>query len=472
MGYSEKFCCDTIVDTEVSMVKTAGKKFLESAREFKFNARLDNSGKKKALVLFSELLSDQFKYNIQQIESGFETFLANLIYNTETPVGLNLNKNWWSGKEIGYSAIKEFKESLEKNGYIESSNGCYGRDNVTPSFITRIWSSQKLKEAYKNITARTSDDFDIVELKTRKQRYKNGKIKKDKNGNDLLLKKSRKIPFKETGQTMKLRRELREINRVNEKADMTLDGVSLNVSVKAVFTESFNYHGRLYSNGTNQFQQFSKKERSRILIDGEPVVELDYSGLHPRLLYAQEGIQFDKDPYTIVNDNPVIRPFLKTLLLAMINNENINSAQSACNAWLNFEYIKDKKGMSDIKKYQKGMMTEKGMEKFKKKYSKVFAVKKAGITIAGPLMKKFLEAHEPIRKYLCTGNRTGMKLMNKDANIAMDVCKHFAKQNIPILPIHDSFIVQAKYEQELREVMDKMYKKHANNYTCQIKQYK
>ncbi len=451
-----------------SQVKTADKKFLEKAREFKFNASLDKSGKKKALVLFSDLLSDQFKYKIQQKENGFETFLANLIYDTETPVGLNLNKNWWSGKEIGYAAIKEFKESLEKNGYIERSNGCYGRDGVTPSFITRIWSSQKLKEAFKNISARSCDIFDLVELKTRKQRYKNGKIKKDKTGNDLLLKKSRKIPFKETRETMKLRRTLKEINRVNENTEITLDGVSLNVLVKAVYSESFNYHGRLYANGTNQFQQFSKEERSRILIDGEPVVELDYSGLHPRLLYAQESIQFNKDPYTVVNDNPEIRPFLKIMLLAMINNENINSAQSACNAWLNFDHIKDKKGMSAIKKYQKKMMTEKGMEKFKKQYRKAIAVKKTGITIPG-LMEKFLQAHEPIRKYLCTGNKTGMKLMNKDAKIALDVCKHFAKQNIPILPIHDSFIVQAKYEQELREVMDKMYKKHANNYTCPIK---
>lgn len=267
---------------------------------------------------------------------------------------------------------------------------------------------------------------------------------------------------------MKLRRTLKEINRVNENTEITLDGVSLNVLVKAVYSESFNYHGRLYANGTNQFQQFSKEERSRILIDGEPVVELDYSGLHPRLLYAQESIQFNKDPYTVVNDNPEIRPFLKIMLLAMINNENINSAQSACNAWLNFDHIKDKKGMSAIKKYQKKMMTEKGMEKFKKQYRKAIAVKKTGITIPG-LMEKFLQAHEPIRKYLCTGNKTGMKLMNKDAKIALDVCKHFAKQNIPILPIHDSFIVQAKYEQELREVMDKMYKKHANNYTCPIK---
>ncbi len=71
MGYAEKFCCHTIVGTEVSMVKTADKKFLESAREFKFNASLDKSGKKKALVLFSDLLSEQLNYNIKQKESGF-----------------------------------------------------------------------------------------------------------------------------------------------------------------------------------------------------------------------------------------------------------------------------------------------------------------------------------------------------------------------------------------------------------------
>jgi len=34
---------------------------------------------------------------------------------------------------------------------------------------------------------------------------------------------------------------------------------------------------------------------------------------------------------------------------------------------------------------------------------------------------------------------------------------HFADMNVPILPVHDSFIMHHGYEKELREVMDQAF---------------
>jgi hypothetical protein len=50
--------------------------------------------------------------------------------------------------------------------------------------------------------------------------------------------------------------------------------------------------------------------------------------------------------------------------------------------------------------------------------------------------------------------------MNADSKIALDVINHFAKKNISILSIHDSFIVQAQYKIELYNTMKAVYKKH------------
>ena len=83
-----------------------------------------------------------------------------------------------------------------------------------------------------------------------------------------------------------------------------------------------------------------------------------------------------------------------------------------------------------------------------------------GVTKASPFMDKFLEVHKPISKYLCSEGNTGLKLMYKDAKIAVDVINHFVKQNIPILCMHDSFIIEEKYKDELMEVMLKTYQKH------------
>jgi len=95
-------------------------------------------------------------------------------------------------------------------------------------------------------------------------------------------------------------------------------------------------------------------------------------------------------------------------------------------------------------------------------------LKHIGIRQARPIIDAFKKAHAPIAKYFCNGKKTGMKVMNKDARIALDIVWHFVKQNIPVLPVHDSFIVQCQYEDELRLVMQQKYMKHTGGFRCRI----
>ena len=96
-------------------------------------------------------------------------------------------------------------------------------------------------------------------------------------------------------------------------------------------------------------------------------------------------------------------------------------------------------------------------------------LKKIGITRAKPVMDEFRKAHKDIKKYFCNGNQTGLRLMNLDSSIALEVVGHFAKKNIPILCIHDSFIVQEKYQIELQQIMNETYEKHTKGFKCKIK---
>ena len=64
-----------------------------------------------------------------------------------------------------------------------------------------------------------------------------------------------------------------------------------------------------------------------------------------------------------------------------------------------------------------------------------------------------LEKHEPIKnKFFCG---MGNKLQYEDSQIAEKVMLHFAKQDIAILPVHDSFVIQRSLKPELVEVMSK-----------------
>ena len=59
--------------------------------------------------------------------------------------------------------------------------------------------------------------------------------------------------------------------------------------------------------------------------------------------------------------------------------------------------------------------------------------------------------------------------MNLDAKIALEVIKHFVKQDKPILDVHDSFIVQAQYRDELFQVMQKVYQQKTGGFSIPIK---
>jgi uncharacterized protein YfbU (UPF0304 family) len=68
------------------------------------------------------------------------------------------------------------------------------------------------------------------------------------------------------------------------------------------------------------------------------------------------------------------------------------------------------------------------------------------------LLDAFTDKYPEIKDALNTGQ--GLNLMNLDSQIANMIIDYYTKQNIPILCIHDSFIINWKREEELRRIMD------------------
>ena len=74
------------------------------------------------------------------------------------------------------------------------------------------------------------------------------------------------------------------------------------------------------------------------------------------------------------------------------------------------------------------------------------------------LLRKFEGVHAGISNYFCSG--IGLKLMYRDSQIAEDVLKHFTKREIPCLCVHDSFLLPVQHKEELKSVMNEVYKNH------------
>lgn len=217
-------------------------------------------------------------------------------------------------------------------------------------------------------------------------------------------------------------RHLLPLLRTNEANSIVYN--NLTAKLYRVFSRGdFRYGGRYYG---AEYQQINKQDRKQILINGNKTVEGDYSGLHLNMLYHLCGLEFPGDPYLAVIDDPELRDLMKLVSLIAINAEKKYKAIRSIN---NARY-------EDWEFHQ--------FLKFKNLKS-------------NELFEMFENTHYKIANNFY--NDEGVRLQNIDSQIAEKILKHFTKQGVPCLCIHDSFIVEEKYKDELEIVMQETYQK-------------
>ena len=181
--------------------------------------------------------------------------------------------------------------------------------------------------------------------------------------------------------------------------------------------------GRFYR---GWWQQIDKEDRSKIYINDQPTLEVDFKAFHPNLLSNELGVRLADDPYDlgelilpdVVTTTEQQRAYVKLLVLMGINAD---SDKKAYQAFRNSDR-KDKLGQS---------LTD--------------------IQLAA-LLDAFIGKNPQFKGVLNTGQ--ALRLMNIDSQIANMVLDHFTNKNIPVLCIHDSFIIQYDKEPELRRILD------------------
>ena len=259
------------------------------------------------------------------------------------------------------------------------------------------------------------------------------------------------IDYKETNQTYSMRNVLTAYNELLKKTHIDCchlksprlnrsSGRSVNLSQHSKFTKrvfndrSWKKGGRFYG---GFWQQIPSDDRQFIRINGERTVEIDYSGLHVVLLYAQKGINYwedvgDDDPYSITVaglSKGEARSLGKLLLLMAINAKDEKKAYDALRSEVNSN------------------------EKLS------FNVKLTNELLSDAL-SQLKQRHPKIADKLSTG--VGICLQNVDSRITEALIKSFTKDDIPLLAIHDSYIVPHQYKHDLLFEMEKAFIDHSN----------
>ena len=327
---------------------------------------------------------------------------------------------------VGFDVFIKAVDALIELGYLESHLGFYD------------------KEFGIGMNSRMRANFSLIEL-FNEHKLAPVMVEIDKSEEVIILKsvkiyKGKKkvkfvVDYEDTKQTIQMRENLQTINSlldsrwvdlnvpddiyeeiVREVEKKNRNDIDFNRKklVRVFNNNSFEDGGRFYR---GWWQEIPKEFRKHITIDGKQTVEVDYSAMHFRILYAEEGINIGNDDPYIVEGYEDQRKLIKIALNIILNAGTKDTA-------INAIYFNNKPAIS-------------------KKTAKY-------------IYKALEDKHPNIKKYFGSGR--GIKLQFKDSQIAEQVMLNLARSNIVCLPVHDSFIVRMSNQIELNEAMDKVFK--------------
>lgn len=362
---------------------------------------------------------EKLSINIPKMKSKttqfvLESILADAIQSIKSHdkrrISYSRSKEWWAkavryaGKNFTHRAVTSSVDTLVEFGLlVDHEKSLPGSRGLQSSYAPA--------DILKSLPM---PDFDEISEESIVLRSKDGTM----------------LEYRDTRATISMRKKLSKINKVILRTAISLnvDGVldteecfdfenktykKLKL-LRRIFNGSFKDGGRYYG---GFWENIPKGLRDGILIDGEPTIEIDYSQIHPRILYGMvnSSIYEDStfDAYTIEgwDRNTICKQAFNILI-------NAPTFLSALGAIQNLVGEKDE---------------------------------------ALRLMNAIKGKHPEISSFFHSG--AGLKLQNIDAKVATIVMHEMTiKKGITVLPVHDSFIVKEEFKDLLTTVMKNAFK--------------
>lgn len=360
-------------------------------------------------------------------------------------------------------------ERLVTHGYVAKKRGAHLYDEVNKEYYgytNKMKATQKLIDLFAlyELTPDMIEKYDyrsdLIRMKDLPyyRHYINRKGKKAK------VKIKEPCDYEDSRYTDALNKAVYEYNRLLDKTYIDIDtdcisdedrkaliekassrrfrrrrnNTSLDLSQKNVYRV---FNNRNFKNGGRYYGSWwmgcPGVLRKYIYLDGEPTVELDFSGMHIHLLYARRGINYAEpyqDPYSLRVNDPE-RDLNKLILLTAINAETVQAAVNST-----YRQLLDS---NELVKYD--------------------LIEKPKIAIRNRLML-LKEKHYVIADDITKGK--GIELQYYDSSILAKLIKHYTKLNVPLLTIHDSLICQRRYA---NFVKDKMWQYYYEILTREVK---
>ena len=347
----------------------------------------------------------------------------------------------YSDTNVSYQTMMDAYEGLKRLSLLTDETG--RKDLKTgKGFLTRYWPTTKMVEMLRGLEGHPA--INALHINTPEPIILRRITKTREAGTGKMVRSTEDLPYLDTEQTNLFRSNLATINDclLRHWADLELNDadipeladalkrrddkapidfaqrtlVRIFTVGKDIATNRFTLGGRFYR---AWWQNVPKNYRMLITIDGQRTSEADYSQFHPQLLYHMAGKDMgNADAYDRILDGKH-RDLAKKAFNAMLQMPRFNHDGPQDNDFV------------------------------------------AGLEAAGvswpTLRDSILEAHIPVADMFFKGIGNSLQFM--DSCIAEKVMLEFAKKDIAVLPVHDSFVVDRRIEAsgDLEEAMRKAY---------------
>ena len=390
---------------------------------------------------YREFINDNPQYrDMALVDEYFQCIIGNLLANSRLKKNVQIYRSasyyvdekpfGKNGEQHDIQLLNSILNWLKANHYIGER---HGTKTIGGSCF---WPKDTLRDKFKLFNLNCLFRLDESPLV----------VLKDKNKNII-------VPTPESSKRVLYAKQLLEIKEVYERHQFccqlygmnTLDGFT--PKLKAVFNDSnWGHGGRLYASATMvgfNYQCIPSDMRKMIKVDGKDTCEVDYSGLHPHMIYSIVGKQLRGNAYDFLPLED--KALAKFALLVMLNAKSKVAAIAA------------------LEKRAYELRTASGLSPKK--------VDLRNALLRNPNFSKIVDdaakRHSEIRSYFYRGS--GIRLQNIESAMALEITHSFAERDIPVLPVHDSFIIEQKYRTQLVQMMQSVYKNHNKGFTCPVK---
>jgi hypothetical protein len=379
----------------------------------------------------------------------FVTNSARAVKRKGTGFFISLSQRHYSDNKmgIGYRQVRSLLELLDEKGYIDIYKGFQQVNRQTGESINRmscLLLTDKTLAKWRNVLYIPNlwEEYD----------KKAGVVVRIRGTKDT----------KELDDTAYQFDNMHEYNKSLREANITYGGQEVAaVQYQRIFLDNLETAGRLYVVGGGVQLIPQKLRASELKINGENVVELDYSAIHPNICYEYLSTDDNQDVRDMMGQN--FHPYNVDLSFVEVDEGKVRQWEekygAKCNPRRQLAKLAILVGMNskDFQSAVFGLANKIREDKSKKEESEQMMFGTVGTIPCGEILRALQEHNSLIADRFFSD--AGVYLQNVDSSIIMEVVSEMIQKGHTILTYHDSCIVAESAEKDLLQAMKSAWKK-------------